>query len=678
VSDISIPGVSSKYNTSKLISDLVDVERIRLTNMEDDVSSLEETKTTWRQINRNLGNLQRSAKSLYGFENPFSEKTAVSSDERILTASATRTAPFDEYSITVKQVATSDRFLTPSLDRSFRVESGNYTFHIGDEIVTLRYRGGTIDDFANRLSTKGEGLIKATTVRDTPDTQVLMIEAVPTGASNRLAFDDEAITLGLQTGMMREARSSEETISLNNVVENPKTISGTDAPVESINLKEGVLLVKPQSSLVLPFDKTAIPEGGMVLEYRYRTVEYDEGQLAPAQPPGPLWPEVPAGRFQEIEITGSSNAIDLPDGTAWVPPERVDDWNVLNIEGSTGIFSLPPISSSEGFKLVQVNADQLPTDITAILLDNRNTHRSIEIADIRLFDPNRQGNLEPANPIGNAGDALIEFRGIEARRPTNSIDDLVDGLTINLKRASPDPVDLSITPDTETAKEGIIKFVYDYNQLLTRILVLTSDNSGVIDELEYLSDDERKNLEDQLGSLRGDISLNQMKNRLKTIISNPYPTRAGADLSLLAQIGVSTNASSGNSGGTLNFSKLRGYLEIDEEKMDSFMESEIDAVKDLFGKDTSGDLIINSGVAQAIDQYLTPYTQTGGFVSNRISRIDGQIDSTKDDITDYEKHLEDYEADLKRQYGTMEATLNQLESSSRGLDNFNRQQSNSD
>jgi len=675
VSDISIPGVSSKYNTSKLISDLVDAERIRLTNMEDDISALEETKSTWRQVNRNLGNLQRSAKSLYGFENPFSEKTATSSNERILTATAARSAPFDEYSITVRQIATSDRFLTPSLDRSFRVEPGTYTFHVGEESVSLRYRGGTIDDFANRLSVKGEGLIKATTVRDTPDTQVLMIEAVPTGASNRLTFDDDAVSLGLKTGMMREARSNEETVSLNRVVENPVTASGTAAPGGSYTLQEDTLLVKPLSSIRLPFDKTVQTADGMVLEYQYRTIDYSDEELTPAQPPGPLWPEVPGGEFQGIVIESSPNSFDLPAGSDWVPPEKVDDWNVFNVESSTGIFSLPPVSPSENFKTVQINAAQLPEDISAVVLDNRNTHRGIEITGIRLYDPARQGNLEPANPIGTAGDALIEFRGIEARRPTNSIDDLVDGLTINLKRASDEPVELSITPDIETAKEGIIKFVYDYNQLLTRVLVLTSDNSGVIDELEYLSDDERADLEDQLGSLRGDITLNQMKNRLKTIVSNPYPTRAGADLSLLAQIGVSTNASSGNSGGALNFSKLRGYLEIDEQKLDRYLESEIDAVKDLFGKDTSGDLIIDSGVAQAIDQYLTPYTQTGGFVSNRISRIDGQIDSTKDDISDYEKHLEDYEADLKRQYGTMEATLNELESSSRGLDNFNRQQS---
>ncbi len=673
MSDISIPGVSSKYNTTKLVDDLVEAERIRLTRMEEEVTSLEVSKSTWREVNRDFGELQRSAKSLYGFENPFSDKIATSSDERILTASATRTAPFDNYSIIVKQIATSDRFLTPSMDRSYRVESGNYTFHIGDETISLRYRGGSIDDFARRLSDKGEGLIRATTVRDTPDTQVLMIEAVPTGAKNRLVFDDDAISLGLQTGMMRESRSAEGNVNLETAFSSARTASGTEVPEGSLVLSEEGMLVRPQSSVRLPFEKNINPDEGMILEYRYRTVDYADSELAPAIPPGPSWPGAPEGRFQDIIVRGTPNSFEIPSEGAWVPPGKVDDWDVLRIEGSAGAFSLPSISAGGNFKVVQVNAADLPDDISAIVLDNGNTHRAIEITGIRMYDPNKQGNLEPSNPVGTAGDAIIEFRGIEARRPTNAIDDLVDGLTINLKRQSSEPVDLDIDPDTEAAKEGVIKFVYSYNQLLTRILVLTSDDQGIIDELEYLSDDERKDLEDQLGSLRGDISLNQMRNRLQSIVSNPYPTRAGAELALLAQIGVSTNASSGNSGGPLNFSKLRGYLEIDEDKLDGTMESRIDSVKDLFGKDTSGDLVIDSGVARSIDEYLIPYTQTGGFVSNRISRIDGQIDNTKDDIEDYEKHLEDYEADLKRQYGNMEATLNQLENSSQELDNFSRQ-----
>jgi flagellar hook-associated protein 2 len=280
----------------------------------------------------------------------------------------------------------------------------------------------------------------------------------------------------------------------------------------------------------------------------------------------------------------------------------------------------------------------------------------------------------PAHPVSTASDAVLDFRGIEVSRPGNTIDDLIDGLTLNLKRASDEPVDIKIEPDTENAKEGIIKFVYNYNQLLTKILVLTTDNQGVIDELEYLDDAEREKLDKQLGKLRGDLSLNQLKNRMQTIIASPYPTRAEEKLTMLAQIGISTNASSGNTGGTMDYSKLRGYLEIDEEKLDSALENNIEAVKDLFGRDTSGDMIIDNGAAKKIDEFISPYTRTGGLVSIRLDRIEGQIDDTKDDIDDYKQHLDDYEANLKRQYGTMEAMLNQLEQSSKDLDNFSRQQ----
>jgi len=673
VSDISIPGVSSKYNTTQLVEDLVAAERIRLTRMEEQVGELEETRSTWRQVNRDFGDLQRSAKGLYGFENPFSEKNAASSDERILTASANRTAAFDDYTVTVRQVATADRFLTPSLDRSFRVDSGTYTFRVGDDEVSLRYRGGTLEDFARRLSDKAEGLVRASTVRDTPDTQVLLIEAIPTGSANRLIFGDDAVRLGLETGMMRRAEVPEGRVVLPAGVEEARTATGTAVPAQSVEIGGESVLIKPSATLRLPFEAPIEPEDGMVLEYSYRTVDYADDELAPPTPPGPLWPGVPEGRYQGLTVNSASNDFPIPDDGVWTPPPRRDVAEVLRAEGPPST-NLPPIVAGSEFRTVRVDAAELPPTMEALVIDNGNTHRGIEIRGIRLYDPARQGDLEPANPVDSARDAVIEFRGIEARRPTNSIDDLVDGLTINLKRASPDPVDLTVSPDTETAKDGIIRFVFTYNQLLTRILVLTSDDPAVIDELEYLDDDQRAEMENLLGSMRGDLSLNQVKNRLQRITSDPYSTRAGADLRLLAQIGVSTNASSGSAGGALDFSKLRGYLEIDEEKLDSMLESDIDAVKDLFGRDTTGDLVIDSGVARMMDEYLTPYTQTGGFVSMRISGIDGQIESTQDDIADYEEYLEEYEADLKRQYGNMEATLNQLERSSQELDRFNSQQ----
>ena len=115
-------------------------------------------------------------------------------------------------------------------------------------------------------------------------------------------------------------------------------------------------------------------------------------------------------------------------------------------------------------------------------------------------------------------------------------------------------------------------------------------------------------------------------------------------------------------------------MEIDEKKLDTFLSTHISAVKDLFGNDTTGDLFINSGVAKALDDYLIPYTRTGGITGIRIDGIEGKIEDTAEEITDYKEHLDDFEADLRRQYGTMEAMLNQLENSSKELESFSQQQ----
>ncbi|PIE04722.1 MAG: flagellar hook protein FliD [Spirochaetales bacterium] len=683
MADISIPGVSSKYNTTKLIDDLVAAEKIRLTRMEEQVESYKTAKDTWRQVNRDLGDLQRAVKSLYGFENPFAEKKASSSNERILTASADRTAPFENYSIKVKQVATADRFMTASLEKDFKVKAGTYTFQVGDESVSLRYKGGTLSDFVRRLNRKGEGLIRASSVRNTPNTQVLMIESLLTGSSNHLVFGDDSRSFALETGMLRPAVSGGAEMTLRSAAEKARSNTGEMLQAAAVTLNENsgensgksdVLKIAPSTSVRLPFDTSAAVEEGMILEYSYRVIEYSQADMTPPEAPGPQWPQVPQAEFSGLTVKSADNAFETPSAEQGPPPAVISN-EVFSVEGNGETALLPDITQTGNeFQTVRVDASSLPGSVSSFLINNTNTYKAIEITDVRLYNPGRQDNLEPANPVSAAGDAVVEFMGIEAWRSTNTIDDLVDGITLDLKRPSRDEVEVSVEPDTEAAKDGIIRFVYAYNQLLTRILVLTGSNPEVIDELEYLEDDKRTELEEQLGSLRGDSSLNQLKNRLQGIISAPYATHLESELVLLAQMGVSTNAAAG-SGGTVDFSKLRGYLEVDEEKLDNFLQTQMDAVKELFGNDTDGDMVIDSGVAQALDEYLVPYTRSGGMVSTRIARLDTQIEAKKDDISDYEDYLEDYENDLKRQYGNMEAMLNQLESSSRELDNFSKRQS---
>ena len=139
----------------------------------------------------------------------------------------------------------------------------------------------------------------------------------------------------------------------------------------------------------------------------------------------------------------------------------------------------------------------------------------------------------------------------------------------------------------------------------------------------------------------------------------------------MAQIGISTRA---DSGGGIEASRLRGYLEINEEQLDSALEQSIQGVKDLFGYDTDGDMVIDSGVAVALDNQVTPYVQTGGIFATRTSGLGNRITETERRITQLDRQLEQKEADLRQKYSQMEGALNRLESQSDSISSFSRRQ----
>ena len=140
---------------------------------------------------------------------------------------------------------------------------------------------------------------------------------------------------------------------------------------------------------------------------------------------------------------------------------------------------------------------------------------------------------------------------------------------------------------------------------------------------------------------------------------------------MLSQIGIGTNQS-GFSGG-YSQSRLRGYLEIDEKKLDSALENHLDDIKAIFGFDSDGDLIVDSGVAYQLDKQLSAYTQTGGILSMKTSSLDNKIKSSEKKISKLESQMDEKEASLKNKCSQMESSLNSLESQQNSISNFTRQ-----
>jgi len=663
MSDINIPGLTSgKYNSQEIVKGLVEAESTRLDSMEETLSEIESEQKQWQSINRKLSSLQSSMKSLYGFENPFNEKNVSSSNESILRATADRTADLSEYSLKVNQIATSDRFLSASLDKDYPVEGGLYSFQVGDDEINFRYRGGKLEDFAKKLNEQGNNLVRATVVRDTADTQVMLIEAVPTGSSNSLFFKDQAEELAISTQLIRRVpvQSDQVNFSRSNSVQ-------STGEAERVQLQNDTLLLRYKGKASIPMDSTFPIEDGTLLEMEVKVTELDLDQLIPQEPDPPELPEPPGISFQGISIHGAGSELELPPWENPPPPERIDDMQILSLNNGSSVIKMDALKASPEFVKVQIPLKEYLNNLHSLEFENNNTHRDIVIRNVQVYNPQQARGFEASNPVDTARDALLEFNGIEIRRETNDIDDLIPGVNLELQKAGDEEVDLKIEPDRELAKEGLIEFVFQYNQAVTEMLILSQDNTDIVDEIEYFTDEEREKAMEKLGSLRGDLTIMQIKNRLQSIVTAPYETSAGDAMALLAQLGISSNETGG---GGYNASKLRGYLEVNEEELDQALNGDMTAIKELFGRDSDGDLIMDSGIGVRIDNYLKAFTQTGGILAMKDDRYDSQIDSQNEDIDEFKSYLEDYEADLKQEYGNMEGMLNQLESSTSSLENL--------
>jgi flagellar hook-associated protein 2 len=666
MSDISIPGIgTSKYGSDKLVEGLMKVARVPRDRAADSLKAAQNQKSVWLDFNQKLTSLRSDARNLYSFQNPFMTRVAKSSNEDTLTATATREAVEQSKVILVKQAAAADRFLSMDMAKDAKIPAGKYTFTVGDKSVDLNYGGGSLQDFADSLTRKGRDLIRASVVSITQDTKALVIESLQTGSKNRLGFSNDAEKLALDTGILERVSTRAKKLD-------PSSPQGWTAALDkgSVSANAGILSVATGGQAKLALD-SAVKSQGLVLELKYRLVPVTEAPT-PSPPPGPSLKPIGQATYEGITVQGAASETGLQ---AWNPPatpQKVDDKGMAFVVGSDGAYrALPALADSSEIQTATVELGSVLPDVAALAFRNKDTSRRLEVISARIYDPAETGGFKPKRPISTAHDADVVVDGIEVTRPKNDISDVIPGVTLSIKEASEKPVTLKIEPDRKAVKDALIALVGNYNRIMGQINILTRADDKVIEEITYFTDDEKKAAKDNLGLMLNDTTLSMLRTSLQNAMMNPYDT--GTDLSLLAQLGISTNSQKGGGGQGYDTSKMRGYLEIDEDSLDKALASNFDGVRKLFGTDTDNDLVVDSGAAWKLDSVIKPYVETAGIISIKTGTLDQQITLGKSTLENLDKQLADKEADLKEKYASMEGTLNQMDSTSSQIDNFSKQ-----
>lgn len=683
---LNIPGVTDQYNTNDTVEKLMKIERIPLTREQNQLESLKTEKNAWRDINTKLSSLRDNTKTLYSFENPFNSKLTSSTEEYAITAEANRSASLQSFKVDVIQAASSDRFLTDELENEFKVPAGTYTYKVGEKQITFNWKGGTLKDFSNAINKRGNNIIKSSIIGASAGNKSLLIEAVPTGKENRLIFEDDAKTFAFDSGMVDKIKSQTQTFASSQTEILPVNKIEYDEPVYMPPLsltntkydeEKQTATVEPRGAYQVKVPEKILRDTDLHLQFTITQKETED--ITPEINKTLIQPELPdAGTAEYGGIIISNNLSDTNLNLPPEPPaplEPVKTNSILYAVMEDGSEKEIPYTPAEDEKAAQIDVklSEYP-GLKAIAVRNLNTGTSYEISSFTALDPVKDLGYGPKHPVSTADDAIIKYEGITITRSSNKIDDVVPEITLNIHDKTEKTATIAVKPDTEASKAAIIEFVGKYNQAVAELNILSQNKQEIIDELDYLSPEEKEAEQKKLGLFQSDFSLTNIKSNMSSTLAARYLFSDTAEITMLSQLGIATNAG-GYSGG-YSQSKLRGYLEIDEKKLDDAISNHLDDIKMLFGYDSDGDLIVDTGIAYKLDKQISAYTQTGGILAMKTSSLDSKIKSSESKISKLENQMAKKEAELRNKYSQMEGSLNSLEAQQNTISNFTKQQQN--
>lgn len=318
-----------------------------------------------------------------------------------------------------------------------------------------------------------------------------------------------------------------------------------------------------------------------------------------------------------LSVGGVDTAITL-DGTNNTLQGLADE-----INGSDAGVSAGVVDTGSGFRLV-ISSDETGTAnevrITAQDDDGNNT----DAAGLSqfVFD----GTTNNLTDTVAAKDALLEVNGIAISRSTNTIEDVVEGVTFEVAGIGSSSV--KVEQDAAAVSERMQAFVDKYNELQDVIRSASGFNadSGVG------------------GLLNGDSAVRGVQNQLRGIITSVVPGLEGAAVRTLADVGISTDPNSGK-------------LEFDQAKFETQLADNPEDVSALFSE-VDG----NQGIAAQTLDVVNRMLEDSGPLSSRTEGLNADLERIQDQRDRLDLRVEAYRERLVRQFTAADQLLAQLNS----------------
>ncbi|MEH0733492.1 flagellar filament capping protein FliD [Vibrio alginolyticus] len=647
-------GMSGGMDINSMVSKIVDAERVpKQQRIDNERTTINASISAYGRLRESLDTM-KNLMANFRQEKAFAVRTVETTNDNIVSATATTDAIAGKYAIDVLQLAQSHKVASDVLPEDAKFGPGKLQISLGDERfnIDVRSRSKLIDVVRGINGAKDNPGVRASLINDVEGPRLILASNL-SGKDHQIRVSVEAEkgnplkyfeyqTLEDRVNALEEARSAaEDVLGPLKFPEQPAEeldANGNPLPPEEQKAADDVQDDASQAPISAAGAEAAKAGQEAIDEANRRASLRPEDRI-------PGWTETASGTlldsYEEPELELDEKAIEkAPD---------VPGWN----NAASGTLTDSYVTTKEAKQLLEQEKAEIEQKIASEkqALDEKVARGELSEAQAKQIhraklDPQERERLEKIDEaeakIVKAQSAFEQYLGmteVQAGQDSevlldgvaklsshnNVIEGAIEGVDLTLKgKSEPNkpPAEIGVEYDRQSVRNDIENFVAAYNSFYQ-----TSQALASVDPVTG-----------QKGPLSGDSTVRSADSRLKSVFSTRID-KAPENLKSLTEFGITTTR--------------QGTLEINYDMLDRQLNNNFNELKKFFGG--------NTGFAKRVEDAIHGITGITGSIRTREKSLTEQNYRLSDDQAALDRRMESLEKRTHAKFTAMQDATGKMQ-----------------
>ncbi|MEZ9408947.1 flagellar filament capping protein FliD [Vibrio lentus] len=658
-------GISSGMDINSMVSKIVDSERVpKQQRIDNERTRIDTSISAYGRLRESLDSM-KNLMTNFRQEKAFAVRTVESTDEGLVSATATTEAIAGKYAIDVLQLAQSHKVASDVLSEDMKFGPGKLQISLGDKSfdVQVSDRSKLIEVVRGINGADKNPGVRASIINDVEGPR-LIVASNQSGSDQQININVDSDsanplkkleyrTLEERVESLEKARlAAQELLALTpagKAVELIDDAIANDDPNASETLDENGNIIPATQT-----DSTAADEGSQSLSYGEQAAADGQAALDAAQAAKSVMPE---DNIQGWSETASGTLLD-----SYYSPELELDEKAIekapDVPGWSNAASgtltdsyVTPKEAQQKLEAEQARIEekiaQEKTELAEKVEKGELTAEQAKTIERSKLSPEEREQLEKVDKVQadlaqaqqsfdtysgmtevQAGqDSMVVLDGVAQLSSNNNvIEDAVEGIDITVKGKTPKdkpPAEIGVEYDRNSVRQDIESFVSSYNQFYQ----VSKDLAGVDPTTG------------QKGPLSGDSTVRNADSRLKGVFSSSIEG-APDNLKSLTEFGITTTR--------------QGSLEINYDMLDRQLNNNFDKLGEFFGG--------NNGFAKKVEDAIQGITGITGSIRTREKSLVEQNYRLVDDQSALDRRMDSLQNRTHSKFTAMQDATSKMQS----------------